>query len=108
MCRDLPSAMRKARGQPLIWILRSTGKSASRFAFNYVIAVDPDIDMLAEGLQAEAKQIVLGIAWMQCSDADLEELPVRDIRVCTMGASSQDQRTGCLQSSSNRLKHQAA
>jgi SAM-dependent methyltransferase len=52
-----------------------------------VIAVDPDVEMLAEGLRAEQATGVAGIAWMLGNDATLEHLYLGPLVLCTMGAS---------------------
>jgi len=52
-----------------------------------VIAVDPDVEMLAEGLRAEQATGTTGIAWMRGNDATLELLHLGPIVLCTMGAS---------------------
>ncbi|WP_437304755.1 class I SAM-dependent methyltransferase [Sorangium sp. So ce388] len=52
-----------------------------------VHAVDPDLDMLAEGQRAEALCGVLGIAWQRGDDKTVERLCLPPITLCAMGAS---------------------
>jgi SAM-dependent methyltransferase len=50
-------------------------------------AVDPDIDMLVEGLRAERANGVRGIAWYTGSDSCLDQLRLPPLKLCTMGSS---------------------
>ncbi len=52
-----------------------------------VRAIDPDLEMLAEGMRAEARAGVSGVAWQRGSDATLETLFLPRLRACVMGAS---------------------
>lgn len=52
-----------------------------------IIAVDPDVEMLVEGLRAEQAAAIAGIAWMHGNDATLERLHLGPLVLCTMGAS---------------------
>ncbi len=52
-----------------------------------VYAVDPDVEMLAEGLRAEQSAKVCGIAWRLGGDKSLHQLVFPPIAVCTMGSS---------------------
>jgi len=52
-----------------------------------VHAVDPDIDMLAEGLRVEAAQDVMGVAWRRGDDRSLDRLMLPPLKLCVMGAS---------------------
>ena len=65
-----------------------------------VRAVDPDVEMLAEGLRAEAKNGGHGIEWQRGDDKSLSELTLPDLTCCTMGASfhwtNRDQLLKCL------------
>jgi ubiquinone/menaquinone biosynthesis C-methylase UbiE len=52
-----------------------------------VIAVDPDVEMLCEGLHAEHKAGTFGISWIRGNDKLLPSLDIRPVKLCTMGAS---------------------
>jgi SAM-dependent methyltransferase len=52
-----------------------------------VRAVDPDSDMLAEGLRVEADAGSFGVAWQRGYDEVLRELKLPPLALCTMGAS---------------------
>jgi SAM-dependent methyltransferase len=52
-----------------------------------VEAIDPDIEMLAEGLRAEQAAGVAGVAWRRGDDAGLARFAIPELRLCTMGAS---------------------
>lgn len=52
-----------------------------------VHAVDPDIEMLAEGLRAEAAIGGAGIAWRRGDDRSLARLNLPPLALCTLGAS---------------------
>jgi ubiquinone/menaquinone biosynthesis C-methylase UbiE len=50
-------------------------------------AVDPEVEMLAEGLRAEAASGRAGIAWRLGEDRSLARLHLPPLTLCTMGAS---------------------
>lgn len=52
-----------------------------------VHAVDPNLEILAEGLRAEQVAGVRGIAWYTGDDRCLEQLHLPPLQLCTMGAS---------------------
>ena len=52
-----------------------------------VHAVDPDVEMLAEGMRAEQRAAVRGIAWIRGEDASIIQLHLPLLSLCTMGAS---------------------
>lgn len=52
-----------------------------------VHAVDPEVEMLAEGLRAQRRAETHGIAWLWGDDKKIEELHLPLLAVCTMGAS---------------------
>jgi len=52
-----------------------------------VHAVDPDVEMLGEGLRAEEKAAAHGVAWIRGDDKSLEYLHLPSLVLCTMGAS---------------------
>jgi SAM-dependent methyltransferase len=52
-----------------------------------VRAVDPDIDMLVEGLRAENKSDSIRTAWQTGDDKSLEQLALPNLTLCAMGAS---------------------
>lgn len=52
-----------------------------------VHAVDPDVEMLAEGMRVEAASEILGIAWRRGDDRVLAQLKLPSLRLCVMGAS---------------------
>lgn len=66
-----------------------TGQLAIPFAARGipVHAVDPDLDMLIEGIRAESHAGVSGINWMRGDDTGLPTLPLPPLHLCTMGAS---------------------
>ena len=52
-----------------------------------VYAVDPEVEMLTEGMRAEQLAGADGIAWMRGSDKTIERLHLPMLTLCTMGAS---------------------
>lgn len=52
-----------------------------------VYAVDPEIEMLAEGMRDEQLAGAHGIAWMRGSDKTVEQLHLPSLTLCMMGAS---------------------
>ena len=52
-----------------------------------VHAVDPDLEMLAEGIAAEKAAGARGIAWYSGSDSSIDQLYLPPLHVTTMGAS---------------------
>jgi ubiquinone/menaquinone biosynthesis C-methylase UbiE len=52
-----------------------------------VSAVDPDVEMLCEGLRAEQRANLAGIAWQRGDDKSIDQLGLPPIKACTMGAS---------------------
>lgn len=52
-----------------------------------VHAVDPDLEMLQEGLKAEQERELRGVRWITGADSDLEQLRLPKVDVCVMGAS---------------------
>ena len=52
-----------------------------------VFAVDPDVDMLAEGLRTEQRSGIQGITWLRGKDNCLHRLRLPPLALCTMGAS---------------------
>ena len=52
-----------------------------------VYAVDPDVEMLAEGLRAEQRAGIYGITWLGGDDDCLNRLPLAPLTLCTMGES---------------------
>ncbi len=52
-----------------------------------VVALDPDAEMLAEGLRQQAALGVRGIAWALGTDTTVESMHLPALRVCCMGAS---------------------
>jgi SAM-dependent methyltransferase len=66
-----------------------TGQVAIPFAERGipVNAVDPDTDMLCEGIRVEAGRGVLGVCWRHGDDGSLEKLFLPPLTLCVMGAS---------------------
>jgi ubiquinone/menaquinone biosynthesis C-methylase UbiE len=66
-----------------------TGQLAIPFAKRHiaVIAVDPNVDMLTEGMRSELRAGVRGVSWQRGDDRNLECLNLPPLSVCTMGAS---------------------
>jgi ubiquinone/menaquinone biosynthesis C-methylase UbiE len=52
-----------------------------------VYAVDPDVEMLREGLLQEKLHGLSGVRWIPGSDRSLPELNIPPLNFCTMGAS---------------------
>ena len=52
-----------------------------------VYAVDPEVEMLAEGLKAEQRAGVLGIAWLRGDDERIDKINLPPVSICTMGSS---------------------
>ena len=52
-----------------------------------VSAIDPDVEMLAEGLRAEQRAGIYGITWLRGDDGCLNRLPLAPLTLCTMGES---------------------
>lgn len=52
-----------------------------------VYAVDPEVEMLAEGMRTKQLAGAHGIAWMRGSDKTIERLYLPMLTLCTMGAS---------------------
>ncbi|MCB9652994.1 MAG: class I SAM-dependent methyltransferase [Deltaproteobacteria bacterium] len=52
-----------------------------------VHAVDPDVEMLAEGLRVEASVGAVGVAWRRGDDRALTQLGLPKLQLCTMGDS---------------------
>ncbi len=52
-----------------------------------VVAIDPDIQMLCEGICAEQRANTFGIAWMRGDDEMVRSLHIGPVKLCTMGAS---------------------
>ena len=65
-----------------------------------VRAIDPDVEMLVEGVRAEAKNRGHGIEWQRGDDKSLTALALPPLTCCTMGASfhwtNRDQILACL------------
>lgn len=76
-------------GTPVLDLGCGTGQIALPLARRGipVHAVDPDIEMLAEGLRAEAASEIMGIAWRRGDDRALARLNLPPLRLCVMGAS---------------------
>jgi SAM-dependent methyltransferase len=66
-----------------------TGQLAIPLAARHipVHAVDPDLDLLTEGLRAERAANLRGIAWYAGDDRCVEQLHLPILKLCTMGAS---------------------
>src|SRR5262245_21269291 len=66
-----------------------TGQIALRLAVRGipVHAVDPEVEMLAEGMRAEQFAGADGIAWRRGADKTIERLHLPRLTLCTMGAS---------------------
>jgi len=52
-----------------------------------VHAMDPDLEMLTQGLHAAHDAGVLGIAWYEGDDTVLAKIPLPPLKLCAMGAS---------------------
>lgn len=52
-----------------------------------VVAVDPSIEMLCEGIRAEQRGGVSGVSWIRGDDHTLSQLAIRSVRLCVMGSS---------------------
>ena len=52
-----------------------------------VYAIDPEVEMLAEGVRAEKSADASGVFWMRGDDKTLGQLHLPPLTVCTLGAS---------------------